>query len=152
MSSSTSFIVVVGFDGSRDSQAALEWAAEEARQRSGELRLITAWTKQPMSWYPAVMETAVGGIAVADSPQEDASTIQAKALKSLEEKGVSATGQVVHSHSAAAAILDAAAEADLVVVGSRGHGGFTGLHVGSVTTHVVNHAPAPVLVVRPKAS
>ena len=150
MSSSSSFTVVVGFDGSRDSQAALDWAVEETRQRSGQLRLITAWTKQPMAWYPAVLETAMGGIAVADSPEEDASTIQARALRSLEDKGIPATGQVIHSHSAAAAILDAAAEADLVVVGSRGHGGFTGLHVGSVTTHVVNHAPSPVLVVRLK--
>ena len=152
MSSSSSFTVVVGFDGSKDSQAALDWAVEEARQRGGQLRLITAWTKQPMSWYPAVLETAMGGIAAADSPKEDATTIQEKALRSIADTGIAATGQVIHSHSAASAILDAAAEADLVVVGARGHGGFTGLHVGSVTTHVVNHSPAPVLIVRPKAS
>ena len=103
-----------------------------------------------MAWYPAVLETAAGGIAVVDSPEEDAGAIQAKALKSLADARVSVTGQVIHSHSAASVILDAAKEADLVVIGSRGHGGFPGLHVGSVTTHVVNHAPSPVLVVRLK--
>ena len=150
MTNDSSFTIVVGLDGSKDSQAALDWAVDEARQRGGQLRLITAWTKQPMAWYPAVLETAAGGIAVVDSPEEDAGTVQAKALKSVADTGVPATGQVIHTHSAASAILQAAQEADLVVIGSRGHGGFPGLHVGSVTTHVVNHAPGPVLVVRPK--
>ncbi|MBP3044800.1 universal stress protein [Arthrobacter jiangjiafuii] len=150
MTKDSSFTIVVGLDGSKDSQAALDWAVDEARQRGGQLHLITAWTKQPMAWYPAVLETAAGGIAVVDSPEEDAATVQAKALKSVADTGVSATGQVIHTHSAASAILQAAQEADLVVIGSRGHGGFPGLRVGSVTTHVVNHAPGAVLVVRPK--
>nr|WP_255548523.1 MULTISPECIES: universal stress protein [unclassified Cryobacterium] len=49
----------------------------------------------------------------------------------------------------AAALLDAAVGADLVIVGSRGHGGFAGLLLGSVSTHVAHHAPCPVLIVRP---
>jgi nucleotide-binding universal stress UspA family protein len=65
---------------------------------------------------------------------------------------VTATGKVVENESPASAILDAAEDADPVVVGSRGHGGFPGLHLGSVTTQVINHAPCPVLVVRPKAT
>ena len=48
--------------------------------------------------------------------------------------------------------IDAATAADLVVVGSRGHGGFPGLHLGSVSTQVSSHAPCPVLVVHPKES
>lgn len=152
MTSNNVFTIVVGIDGSHDSQAALSWAADEARQRSGRLRLVTAWTKQPMAWFPAVLETAAGGLAVQDSPEEDADTLQAKALQYATDQGITVSGQVVHTHSAASAILDAAKDADLIVIGSRGHGGFPGLHLGSVSTQILNHAPGPVLVVRPKTS
>ena len=151
MTSNSTFTIVVGIDGSADSQAALNWAADEALQRSGRLRLVTAWTKQPMAWFPAVLETAAGGLAVQGSPEEDADALQAKALQFAKERGVAVSGQVVHTHSAASAILDAAKDADLIVIGSRGHGGFPGLHLGSVSTQILNHAPGPVLVVRPKA-
>lgn len=145
-------MIVAGFDGSEHSQAALNWAMDEARQRNGRLHLITAWNKPPMAWYPAVLETAAGEIAAEESPEKIAGTLQADALKSAADGAVAATGQVVRSDSPASVILDAAQDADLVVVGSRGHGGFSGLHLGSVTTQVINHAPCPVLVVRPKAS
>lgn len=151
MTSNSLFTIVVGFDGSEHSQTALNWAMDEARQRCGELRLITAWNKPLMAWYPAVLETAAGEIAAEESPEHIAETIQAEALKSAADGGVTATGRIVHSDSPASAILDAAQDADLVVVGSRGHGGFPALHLGSVTTQVINHAPCPVLVVRPKA-
>lgn len=152
MTSNSAFTIVVGFDGSEHSQAALDWAVDEARHRDAQLHLITAWNKAPMAWYPAVLETAAGEIAAEESPEQIAGTIQAQALKSVAGEGVTATGQVVQSESPASAILDAARNADLVVVGSRGHGGFPGLHLGSVTTQVINHAPCPVLMVRPKAT
>ncbi|HSO89963.1 MAG TPA: universal stress protein [Arthrobacter sp.] len=152
MTSTGSFVIVVGFDGSKNSQNALRWAMDEARQRNGQIRLVTAWSKPALSWFPAVLETAAGEIVTEDSPQQIAETVQADALKTAESGGVAATGQVVHSDSAASAIIDAAKEADLVVVGARGHGGFTGLHLGSAATQIITHAPCPVLVVRPKAS
>ena len=152
MTSSGSFVIVVGFDGSENSQNALKWAVDEAKHRDGQLRVLTAWSKPPLAWYPAVLETAVGEVVAEDSPQQAAATLQAAALKAAEDEGVSATGQVVHNDSAASALLNAAQGADLVVVGSRGHGGFPGLHLGSVATQIINHAPCPVLVVRPKAS
>ncbi|XAS65589.1 universal stress protein [Pseudarthrobacter sp. So.54] len=150
MTSISTFTIVVGFDGSDHSQTALNWAIDEARQRNGQLRLVTAWNKPPMAWYPAVLETAAGEIAAEESPEQIAGTLQAEALKSAAAEGVAATGQIVHSDSPASAILDAAQDADLVVVGSRGHGGFPALHLGSVSTQVINHAPCPVLVVRPR--
>lgn len=152
LTSNSTFTIVVGFDGSEHSQTALNWAMDEARQRVGQLRLITAWNKPPMAWYPAILETAAGEIAAEESPEHIAESLQAEALKSAADEGLAATGQVVHSDSPASAILDAAKDADLVVVGSRGHGGFPALHLGSVSTQVINHALCPVLVVRPKAS
>ncbi len=147
MTSNSSFMIVVGFDGSEHSQWALSWAMDEARQRNGRLRLITAWSKPPMAWYPALLETAAGELAAEESPEQSAAALQADALKSLADQGVAATGQVVHSDSPAAAILESAKDADLVIVGGRGHGGFPGLRLGSVSTQVVNHAPCSVLVV-----
>ena len=152
MTSSSPFTIVVGFDGSDHAQTALKWAIEEARQRKGELRLITAWNKPRLAWYPAVLETAAGEIAAEESPEEIARTLQADALKSVADEGVTATGQLVKGDSPAEAILAAASDADLVVVGSRGHGGFPGLHLGSVSTQVIHHAPCPVLVVRSETS
>jgi nucleotide-binding universal stress UspA family protein len=152
MTSTGSFVIVVGFDGSESSQNALKWAVDEAKHRNGQLRLITAWSKPPLAWYPAMLETAVGEIVTEESPQKTAEELQAAALKTAEDEGVAATGQVVHNDSAASALLEAAQAADLVVVGSRGHGGFPGLHLGSVPAQVISHAPCPVLVVRPKAA
>lgn len=151
MTSTDPFLIVVGYDGSGHSQAAMEWAMAEARQRNGQLHLITAWNKPPMAWYPAVLETAAGEIATHESPEGIARKLQGEALKSAADGGVTAAGQLVETHSPASAILDAAKEADLIVVGSRGHGGFSGLQLGSVSTQVVNHAHCPVLVVHPKA-
>lgn len=152
MTDTGSFVIVVGFDGSENSHLALTWALEEALQHNGQIRVVTAWSKPPLSWYPALLETAAGEIVAEDSPEKIAGTVQAEALKAAEDAGVAATGQVVHSDSPASALLDAAKGADLVVVGARGHGGFNGLHMGSVSTQVIGHAPCPVLVVRPKAA
>ena len=152
MTHTVPFQIVVGFDGSEPSREALAWALDEGSQRGGQLRLVTAWDKPALAWYPAVLETAAGEIAAEDSPEKAAATLQAEALKKAADKGVSATGQVVHNNSPASAILDAARDADLVVVGSRGHGGFPALHLGSVTSQVIDHAPCTVLVVRPKAT
>ncbi|WP_427136375.1 universal stress protein [Pseudarthrobacter sp. S9] len=70
MTSTGSFAIVVGFDGSEHSHNALRWAKDEARRRNGQLRLIRAWSKPPMAWYPAVLETAAGEIAAEDSPNK----------------------------------------------------------------------------------
>lgn len=152
MTDSTPYTIVVGVDGSPDSKLALHWAADEARLRSGQLRLVTAWNKPPLEWYPEVLETAVGGLAVAPAPEEDAGKLNAEALKFAADNGAAATGQVVHNHSPAAAIVEAAKEADLIVVGARGYGGFEGLHLGAVSHQVVNHARCPVLIFRPKST
>ena len=140
MTSADTFLIVVGVDGSEQSLSALKWAAEEARLRHGQVRVVTAWH------YPPVPST------VEDSGSNDsfhaAERLQADALKAVAGAGVDIAGKVVRS-SPAAALLDAAKDADLLIVGSRGHGGFSGLLLGSVSSQVTHHALCPVLIVRP---
>ena len=83
-----------------------------------------------------------------DTFKNDAEQALAKALRIVADEGVPVTGTVAEN-SPATALLDAAKDADLVIVGSRGHGGFASLLLGSVSSQVVHHAHCPVLVVRP---
>ncbi|WP_400160384.1 universal stress protein [Arthrobacter sp. BPSS-3] len=134
------FRIVAGVDGSAPSRLALEWAITEARLRNGRVRAVTAWEVPPATgmeglvWDPDVFPQA-------------ARRLQNEALKRVDSEGVTVTGDVVQGN-AAAVLLRAAGNADLLVVGSRGLGGFTGLLLGSVSTQVLHHAPCPVLVVR----
>lgn len=144
MANSDTFLIVVGVDGSEQSLAALNWAIAEARLRNGQVRLITAW------YYPP-MASAVGDGVIDDSFRQAAELVKIDALKAVADAGVDVTGEVVEN-SPATALLEAAKDADLLVVGSRGHGGFAGLLLGSVSSQVIHHAPCPVLVVRPKAT
>jgi nucleotide-binding universal stress UspA family protein len=140
MDAAGTFLIVVGVDGSEQSLAALHWAVDEARMRRGKVHLITAWH------YPPVPST------VEDSGSNDsihaAERVQADALKTVAAEDVDITGMLVRG-SPATALLDAAKDADLLIVGSRGHGGFSGLLLGSTSSQVAHHAPCPVLVVRP---
>jgi len=137
--------IVVGVDGSAGSRAALRWAHAEAQLRGATLEAVTVWQLPVMAWLPAFG---------AMPPPEDLSGEAERALvATLAEEGVSSTEEVpvvsvVAEGAAAAALLDAADDADLLVVGSRGHGGFTELLLGSVSHQCVSHAPCPVVVVR----
>jgi nucleotide-binding universal stress UspA family protein len=137
--------IVVGVDASEGSRAALRWAFDEARLRACPLDVVTVWQYPVLTTLPAF-----GALP----PIEDLSTEAETSLTQvLAEEGVASTdavavSTVVAEGAAAAALLEAATDADLLVVGSRGHGGFTGMLLGSVSQHVVSHAPCPVVVVR----
>lgn len=139
MSSPGTFLIVVGFDGSEPSLAALRWAVDEARLRRGKVRVITAWHYPPV---PSSIEDST----VSDS-FHTAERFQAEALKAVASDGVDITGTLVRDYPATA-LLEASKEADILIVGSRGHGGFAGLLLGSVSTQVAHHASCPVLIVR----
>ncbi|MFJ9775784.1 universal stress protein [Kitasatospora sp. NPDC101157] len=133
--------IVVGVDGSPSSRQALRWAVEQARVTRGVVEAVTAWE------YPATYGWSVpvepGGLAqaaghaLADTVAE---VVGADRPVEIRER--------VQCGNAAQVLLEAAQEADLLVVGSRGHGGFTGALLGSVGQHCVQHAPCPVVVVR----
>jgi len=143
MDATGTFLIVVGVDGSEQSLAALRWAVEEARVRHGRVRVITAWH------YPPVPST------VEDSGTNDsfhtAERVLADALNAVAAEGMDITGNLVRD-APAAALLDAAKDADLLIVGSRGHGGFAGLLLGSVSSQVAHHALCPILLVRPRST
>jgi nucleotide-binding universal stress UspA family protein len=143
MTSNDAFLIVVGVDGSPQSLTALQWAVTEARLRHGRVRMITSW------YYPP--RASPGMDVMGDSSERAAERIQADALRTVAAEGVDVIGQVVQG-TPASALLDSASDADLLIVGSRGHGGFSGLLLGSVSTQVVHHARCPVLVIRPRAS
>ena len=136
-------VVVVGVDGSPPSSRALALAAEEARWRHARLRVIAAWS------FPTFAAGAyVPAEAYEDVPEELAAAVDAQVGEVLGPHLELEVDQIVTEGPAAQAILEAAKDADLVVVGSRGRGGFGGLLLGSVSSQVVHHAHCPVLVAR----
>lgn len=135
--------IVVGVDGSKGSQLALEWAVDEARLQSAQLCVLHAWHEPYVSGSP-LSQMAVNVRLIEDAAHqildETVDAIDASELAHPIEKQLVFCG-------AATALLLAAEDADLVVVGSRGRGGFLGLLLGSVSDQVVHHAPCPVVVV-----
>lgn len=153
--SQTRRVVVVGVDGSAGSTAALRWAAAEARLRKARLRVVNAWT----FGYTGVPGGGYGylggsldpfapldvGLSELHRAAEDL-VEEATAKLAAEIEGVEVERQVVEG-TAAKVLVGAATEGDLLVVGSRGHGGFAGLLLGSVSQQCAHHAPCPVVIV-----
>jgi nucleotide-binding universal stress UspA family protein len=136
--------IVVGVDGSPASLGALEWAVRQAALTGAVVEAVTAWH------FPA----AYGGYPIVAQTdwQATAREIQESAVKeALGHEATALVRRVAQGHPVQV-LLDAAADADLLVVGSRGHGGFTGMLLGSVSEHVVAHAPCAVVVVKSPAT
>jgi nucleotide-binding universal stress UspA family protein len=132
--------IVVGVDGSPNAALALRFAAEEARLRDAELDVVCAWS------VPTAVYTA--GYAVGDLESElaeNADRVVDEAAAAAGD-GVVAKGRAVEGQ-AAKVLLEAADGADLIVVGSRGRGGFRSLTLGSVSQQVAHHARIPVVIV-----
>lgn len=133
--------IVVGTDGSKNAKAALEWAIEFARMQGATLRVVHTWQ------YPYVASEA----AAYASPepkvfQESAEALLAEALADVDTNGVTIE-PVAREGGAAHILLEEAGNADMLVVGMRGHGGFAGLLLGSVSSQCVRHPTVPTVVV-----
>jgi nucleotide-binding universal stress UspA family protein len=131
--------IVVGVDGSESSRTALRRAADEAIAHGGTLDVVHAWNflDQPGPKF---------------DPEYGEGKARARVEAIVDEvlgdhRPAEMTVTMVNDH-AARAIVDCADGALMVVVGARGLGGFKGMMLGSVSQHVVHHAPCPVLVVR----
>jgi nucleotide-binding universal stress UspA family protein len=138
-------VVVVGIDGSAGASAALRWAAAEARLRKSRLLIVHAWMAVYMDVLLAGPLDGFSGAGVSDMHRA-AEELLEKATAGLEAEGVEIECRVVEG-GAAQVLVGAAGEGDLLVVGSRGHGGFAGLLLGSVSQQCAHHAHCPVVIV-----
>jgi nucleotide-binding universal stress UspA family protein len=142
--------VVVGVDGSAGASEALQWAIAEARLREVPLRAIHAWTyAEPL--IPSLIGYPYGADYVEsaiDERRQAAEGLLEQTTAALAEGHEIEIERVIAEGSAARVLIDAVGEDDLLVVGSRGHGGFSSLLLGSVSEQCAEHAPCPVVVVR----
>ncbi len=137
--------VLVGVDGSAPARAALEFAIAEARLRGAVLVAVMAVQLPDYAWIDPYG---------ARRPEEEEGTLRRarekldRVLASMDTEGL-VLDPVVTAEPAPRALVDRSTDCDLLVVGSRGHGGFRGLVLGSVSMQCVLHAHCPVTVVHP---
>jgi nucleotide-binding universal stress UspA family protein len=140
--------IVVGVDGSQGSRTALAWALIQARLTGAAIEAVAAWQEPVMLvgyGYPVGGAGYLDGDSIAAIAQKTLDdTIAAVAADLGEPADVSTRTVMGHP---AQVLPDAADGAQLLVVGSRGHGTFAGMLLGSVSQHCVQHAPCPVVVV-----
>jgi nucleotide-binding universal stress UspA family protein len=139
--------IVVGVDGSEQATRALRWAIDHAALTHARIVAVQAWSVPAMAYGGAGMVVAV-----------DVEQYERAAERSLEESvaavpggipaGVDVERRVVEGGAAGTLIDEARRQtAVLLVVGTRGHGGFTGLLLGSVSAALAHHAPCPLVIV-----
>ena len=134
--------IVVGVDGSASSKVALAWAVKQATLTGATVGVVMAWEFPvnygfPVPGLPYIDLAGIAAQVVADAIAEVSSPDEPVKIESMVAEG-----------NPAQVLLDASAGAELLVVGSRGHGGFTEALLGSVSQHCVQHATCPVVVTR----
>lgn len=135
--------VLVGVDGSSHSQRALEWAIKEAALRHTALTVLTVHQAVAGFWggtldYPE-------DVGLTEQAAEAAKAATDKALASIPDHPASVDVKAVHGFPAEE-LINAGADADMIVLGSRGGGGWARQLIGSVSTQVTQHAPCPVVI------
>jgi nucleotide-binding universal stress UspA family protein len=132
--------IVVGVDGSHPSQQALRWGAHLAAAFGAGLDAVTSWD------YPAGY--GWGSIPSDWDPAEDMQKVLDQTIQDVfGDQPPAGLRRLVREGGAARVLLDASQGAIMLIVGSRGHGGFAGLLLGSVSANVAEHATCPVLVI-----
>jgi nucleotide-binding universal stress UspA family protein len=138
--------IVAGVDGSPSSMAALRWATGQAGLTGATVDAVIAWH------YPVLAASGGYGLAVPELGPDDFREIAEKtvagAIGALSPARDVRVRPLVVEGDPARVLLDASAGADLLVVGTRGHGGLTEALLGSVSQHCVQHAACPVVVTR----
>lgn len=135
-------VIVVGTDGSPNSIGALRWALRQAQATGAEVRVVLTWE----------VATSLGNMSeMSDADWADiARTAVEEAVAAETDVSVPITTTVVIGHPSNV-LVEASKDADLLVVGSRGHGRVRGMVLGSVSNHCTHHAHCPVVVVRSPA-
>lgn len=133
--------IAVGVDGSPCGQEALKWAAQQARLTHAPLLAVSSWRWPDVYGYAMVPS----GIDWEKAADEVLTTSVAAVREDFSDVEVELRLNEGHP---AQVLVEQARGASLLVIGSRGHGAFTGMLLGSVSQHCVSHAPCPVVVVR----
>jgi nucleotide-binding universal stress UspA family protein len=143
--------IMVGVDASPASVEALKRAAEEARHRGASLEVVYVFAppEQVTAW-PVPPDKGSDKAPSVEDARKEAYERLGEWLEELDVdlSDIEVSWTTIPDHRPARALVERSADADLVVVGSRGRGGFAGLKLGSVSEQVTRHAKAPVLVVR----
>lgn len=141
-------VIVVGVDGSSGSDRAIDWALAEAGVHGDQVVLVHSWE------FPSFGVTNFAGDPLPVFGHDDIQRLASEVLEAAERNArattpeVHVSGHLVEGH-AASTLIDASAGARLLVVGSRGLGGFKGMLMGSVSSACVHHARCPVVVIPP---
>jgi nucleotide-binding universal stress UspA family protein len=141
-------VIVVGVDNSDGARAALRFALDEAKLRDARLRAVHAW--QLTSLGAPAIEAAnqpMFGARFADAQRRVEASLEGALHDAIPDPGGVEIERRLVEGTAAAALVEESREADLLVVGSRGLGGFRGLLLGSVGQQVAHHAACPVVIV-----
>ena len=136
--------IVVGVDGSAGSRRALTWAAAEAASHGSDLVVVNVWEH---TLLPPAGSVSVSEHYVPDPSQRTAEDLLQVIKEELGDDPPVLVRPQVKQGRPAKVLIEESADADLLVVGERGHGGFAGLVLGSVSQHVAAYAKCPVTVV-----
>jgi nucleotide-binding universal stress UspA family protein len=138
--------ITVGLDGSAHSERTLAWAVDEAAARKAPLTVLAVYEVASNYWtgHPGIYP---GGQPELEKIRLAAEEMTHKAVSQAGEPGPASVTVRAVSGLAAVELINASREADLIVVGSRGGGGFAKLMLGSVSSQVVHHAQCPVAVI-----
>lgn len=133
--------VVVGVDGSPASRAAVRWAAEQARLRNTELVAVESWEFSPLIF--------AADVPVALDELRASVVNHLHSVVEAEAGAAPSVTELVVEKAPVPALLEQCEPDDVLVVGSRGRGGFAGLLLGSVSQQLAQHSTCPVVIVRP---
>lgn len=144
-------LIVVGVDSSEGAKAALRFALEEAKLRQATLRVVHTWQFGYIGVSGIEGFSPVVGADLGDLRRTAEVAVDAVMHEIAPDSDGIVIERRVSEGAPATVLVDESRRADLLVVGSRGHGGFTGLLLGSVSQQCAHHAACPVVIVHAKA-
>jgi nucleotide-binding universal stress UspA family protein len=144
-------VIIVGVDHSAGAEEALRFAFEEAQLRRSTLRAVHAWQFGYIGAPSLEGSVPVLGAELDEHRSAAGAVLDAMVREAIPEAGDVEIERRVVEGAAAAVLVEESRGADLLVVGSRGHGGFAQLLLGSVSQQCAHHAECPVVIVRPRA-
>ena len=140
--------IVVGVEGSGGAKAALRWAIKEARHRNAFIDVVTAYSTTYVPASPDFNYVPLDPIDLEAEVKRMQDSIIDEVLAEVDAEGVEVRRRMVRGRAADSLIAESD-NASMLVVGSRGRGGFRGLLLGSVSQQIAQHGSCPVVIVRP---